>query len=425
MSRNGLVLITRLSTANVGNEGLSFELALLFQKLAGARPFAVVDRLPNYMLRYRLEDYPREPDQAVLRFEADAAALAELCRSAKTPAARFEIDWPRLRFSPQRHRLVVALKQILAVRRRLSQMQQRKLWEDFLKRIALYKESAWVILNPAGELAPESLSSPLPLLLELRVAQLLGCRIATVNHSLEVTHPVLKAILAHCYRQFDLIRVRDSYSLGVLQAMQCAEDRIGLIPDACWRTEPVGTGLPAPAIPQGSIGLAINAKVGEHRAEAWAALLRDLIRETGREVYFVTNALSTDLRFARYLQRQAAIKVLSPQQSYRTYAGQLGGLDLVISNRLHTTLFSLAAGTPVVAVEPLHSKLRGVLEQAGYPIPVVSTESPRWREEVLEGAMSLLRAPKPRADVVNSWVAPQSLKVEEGFREFFRLLDRA
>lgn len=68
-----------------------------------------------------------------------------------------------------------------------------------------------------------------------------------------------------------------------------------------------------------------------------------------------------------------------PHATSATNAAQLGEFELVVSNRLHTCILTLAADTPVLPIEPSILKMTGLFGTFEYPISVINpSDDPEW-----------------------------------------------
>jgi hypothetical protein len=109
--------------------------------------------------------------------------------------------------------------------------------EEMLNRLNIYRASAITILNPAGELNPQSIEPPLRMFLELRVAQILGSKVGVVNFSYEIPDIFISKLFTTIMNEFDFIRVRVSLSLQNLVENGLYPDKSAVISDLAFLTK--------------------------------------------------------------------------------------------------------------------------------------------------------------------------------------------
>ena len=87
----------------------------------------------------------------------------------------------------------------------------------------------------------------------------------------------------------------------------------------------------------------------------------------------------------RLAKMSSRVTVAEPTFDYREYASLLGEFELVVSNRLHTCILALAAGTPVLPIEPSTLKMRGPFETFDDPVSVIDPrEDPNWSNAAID-----------------------------------------
>lgn len=376
-----VTVMTRLRTVNVGNEALSSELLRATAAAFPGHRVQPLERAPRFLARYSTSQLPRDVGKALTLFESWASRLERLGRQAPLPDPGPQAE------SPVRLALDVAaapwrgrLKEKLQLRRYAARLGVYD--REFISRLSLHRHAELALVNPAGELNPQSIDPPLRMFLELRAAQRLGARAGIVNFSFEIPDPFLTEFFGAVLAGFDFVSVRDHRSRAVLAAAGVPEPRLAVIGDLAFLTSPSDTQKGAElaqrlGIGAGTIVLVINGKFGHGTVDDWRRVVEQLA-PLATEVVMLSNELSSDLPFARKLQRVAPVRVIEEQFSYRDYAALLRHPRMVVSNRLHTAVLALVVGTPVVAIELIARRIKGVMEEVGYPIPVPLMTEPDW-----------------------------------------------
>lgn len=67
------------------------------------------------------------------------------------------------------------------------------------------------------------------------------------------------------------------------------------------------------------------------------------MKQNFAEVFVISNDISSDLPFFECLSQKVPMKIISEQLSYKQYSALLKNFDLIISNRLHTTILSIVS----------------------------------------------------------------------------------
>ena len=379
-----VAVITRLTMQNAGNEGLSAELAKLVSEHPRVAQARMMDRHPRYFQNLTLGALKRKGD-VVAAFDALADRL--ISQVAPDPSGPLtEAASPdRVRLDPSGEEPALAvrrLKRAIGVRRNLARFGLIGR-EDLRRRLNTLAWADLVIWNPAGELHPTGgEDEPMRLLLMVRIAQKLGARTAIVNHSLEIV-PALEPLIAHVYRAADHVGVRDARSVEVARSIGVAAERLFEAPDLVFNA---GASPPLPVaepLPQGAVALAINGLQALSGHDEWPRLMERL-QALGRPLVFLSNSTNHDSAFAARLRAMAPLTITEGQPSYRALRTLYGDCACVVSSRLHACVLALAAGTPVVSLEPSVFKLTAVFEQLGYRYPTDDLQQAGWADRVAD-----------------------------------------
>lgn len=414
-----VVLISRLSTQNAGNEGLSIEFISLMRELLPHAELRAIDRYPAYFARLRMAHLGAELAHVPAKFDDLVRQLSVLGTGSRlSPLA----DANLVRLNPSGRELprwLARIKRFVAIRRRLAQL--GALGRSHARASIVTVRRADVVLwNPAGEIHPTgSRDEVLRLLILVRMAQMEGARTLIVNHSLEIADQTLRVLLSHVYRQASQVCVRDRVSLQ--KALEIGVDvrRLHEVPDLVFLAATSAQRVLPPAkenFPPGAIGIAVNGNEASLADPGWAALF-DGLRRLGRPLVFVSNAMNHDMPLALQLQAAYGVKVVERQPSYRELRGFYAGLSVLVSSRLHASILSLCEGVPVVSIEPSQFKMTAIFEQLGYPLRTLHTATAGWPQQALANVNRALSPAEGLSDTGRDAARRQSDEVRRAYRK--------
>ncbi len=391
---NHIVVITNLSTGNVGNQGLSTELIKLIEQLPQEYEVSVLGRPIGYW-HYTIEK---------LRLQGASQGLDMLNRWIDELVKEVEhTSCPKNYRNIQRSKpvklkrpghlytLLKPLAKLIRYRHTVSALKSL-IWgkQERVKRLCLLKNSDLVIYNPAGEINPYpgSFDVPFRQLLEILVAKRLGCRVIVANHSVELVDEFTKHVLTQAYSAFDKIIVRDGMSREFLKQIKVPSSRIVVVPDIALLSKPdidksrVCQIVKDEQISANTIGIAINYYNVQKNLEQWGKLIERL-QEWDKKIIFVSNAFAQDKKIGYQLRQRYGIQVVSRQYDYDDYINLLSALEVVISNRLHTLVYAILADVPVIPIEPNMFKIDGLCQAINYPLSTIYTNQPDWHKVAL------------------------------------------
>lgn len=380
--RNVITLITRMRTRNSGNQALSAALLDYFRREWPCYRVVGLERAPAALDGFVLAD--GAPRDAVARFRRVARNLVAL------PPAR-AVDVGR---GPSQPRLVVdksfAARVLRRARRHVPGFDRLLASAEYRHRLGVYRRSALVIANPAGEFDPAFPGeAPVRLLLDLYIAKLCGARTAAVNHSVEITDETLREIARVVYPEFDAVVVRDEQSRHTLVDIGVPPGRICVAPDAVFtlagQAAPAADGVPRAGM---RIGLALNPR-NLHVTESVAeTIVRGLV-ERGHTVTAISNCWSVDRDLWQPLAHRLPIGLQPRDLPYQEYLKYLPRFDGIVSGRLHTNIMGMISGVPSVPVEGNVYRTEALLGGRGYPLPVVHLGSSDWISRFREAVTHL------------------------------------
>ena len=390
-TRKLITVVTRLRTINVGNEALSNELLNLVRSEFLDFHVCALERAPRFLDKYSTKGLSADISKALIEFETWAQKIVSICKDQSLNVdldqlKSSEVSLVRTSKTPRWKPLIDSK---LGIRKTMSSLGLHD--KEMKNRLSVYKSSSITILNPAGEFNFVSIDPPLRMLLELRVAQLLGSRAGVVNFSFETPNSYIAELFAKIMNKFDFICVRDSLSLQHLLESGLNPEKAVVIADLAFLTQPepaekgreiaesLGIDLKLK-----TAALVINSKIVTSRLDQWKKVVEKLNRDFD-QVILLSNEISSDLPFLKSLQKiNPFIKLVLAQLNYKDYASLLGSIDLVISTRLHSSVLSMVSGTFVIPIEPLKCKIKGLLKDVNYPISTSNLNDTRWTLDVCD-----------------------------------------
>jgi len=388
-----IILITKLETQNQGNQALSIAWRDRLESLFPRHVIRPIERSPNYLKRFTVGYFTSKADP-VVAFEK---IVGDLCRRAR----KIQVEAPPIRRDIRHNSKIsqairaVRLRRLLNVRSRLSALGLGR--RNYLNRLALFRQSKMLVMNPAGEFYPAAADTALAYLIELRCAQVLGIPTAMVNLSFEVMDKTLRLLSAHVLDQCSVLQFRDTESLEEYRSAGGRQSPV-VLPDGALMTRPPAA---AEESDHGGIALAINAL--QVRAAGlqlpWAEFIDQLVAQDLKPV-LTSNEWTTDEPFWGQFTADGRIKAVGREADYQEYMQLLRNFDVVISSRLHTCVLSIVAGVPVVPVETGTFKLTGFFRQAGLPLPI-RLGSRGWQQAIVESVRAIQADRSKAVDVQN------------------------
>jgi len=366
-----VVLITRVRTSNQGNQALSMAWVSLLRDAYPSADVGMIERGPTYLTPYRLADF--EPETAIEKFEQIVSDVLSIDWKSATPAPMTQVallDCPSA--------LPVWRRSLLRMwrSRRLRNL-ARVTRGPYARRLALFDRARLVVSNPAGEFQQSSTEVALVYLLELRIAQRLGCKTALVNITLEADHPILKILIPYVCDMLDLLEVRDHQSAAYYKSLGGKKEPI-ILPDAAILTKA------CPSEPRGkSIAVAINS----HQVRTlgnegrWKAFLLRL-QTLGYKPALVTNEWISEEQLYQRLSAETGVPIMGQLADYEDYASVLATFDAVMTSRLHSAVLSLAGGVPVIPMEPTNFKMKGFFDQMAVDARIILLNTPDWEDQI-------------------------------------------
>jgi polysaccharide pyruvyl transferase WcaK-like protein len=422
-----VAVITKLGNFNAGNEALSACLVDYLREKAPGAELRAIDRsaaLLRALARYRVAPLRARPEAAAALFDAMVFDFLRRVRPEAAgelaPVARPGIVAPPPQPS-RRPRLMNRVTGALRIRTRLAAAGLLPSAE--LKRAA--NTAAWadvLVWNAAGEIYPtQDWQDVLRLMILFAAAARLGTRVAVVNHSIETADPVLDGLIRHVYAAASLVMVRGGHSLAKARQLGVAEERLIEAPDMAFRLGGSSAGEAATeAVPEGAIVIAMNGRFAGRGGE-WDALA-DGLAALGRPLVFMSNSIADDAVVARRWQGRAAIRIVERQPCYRELLAMLAPAGVLVSSRLHSAVFALCRGVPVVAIEPNSHKIREILEQLDHPFPTEDPERPGWSLRVVENVRAALAGRSRYAAAAGAAAQRQMRRIDAAYEPLLRLL---
>lgn len=381
-----VVLISRLTTQNAGNEALSVEFINFINGLLPKSEVRAMDRYPQYLYALKMRQLGNCETTIIANFEQYVRRLDKSFKDADKLAPLATEALVKLNLSGKElPRMVARVKRWIGVRRKLARFGLVGR-ESMACYAATCRWAETLIWNPAGEIHPTGSSDEvLRLLVLVRLAQLNGAKTYIVNHSLEIADEKLRYLIKHVYINADYVVLRDKQSCREAKMLGVKEGRIREIPDMVFlsaETDVKVSPPPVEAFPKGAIGLAINGLEANNGHDEWDELMSGL-KAFNLPVVFLSNAMNHDLDFACKLADKHELTVVKRQPTYREIRGFYCDLGVLISSRLHSSIIALSEDVPVMTIEPSTFKLTGIFDQLGYPVKTLRLEKPGWAKRTL------------------------------------------
>lgn len=381
-----IVLLTRMVTSNYGNQALSQSIARTILQAVPDAALCSLERVHPHLTQFEIFGAGDDSADVVDAFEHDVRTLCtDIKRCSNDEVAVFHRDPERFlpKFNSQPRSFIRRALQptiaALGVRKALAKRGRYR--SGFMSRTGAMAEADWVIVNPGGEFNPTSIDVPLRMLLQLRVAQELGAKVGIVNFSLEVESEPLIAVIRHVFPKLDMVLSRDSETFSVLKGWGLDDSVARTVPDAVFRAGVAGGSDFAIADKTDSVAIAINPpSAGDPRQ--WIRVCRDLV-ERGKKVSYFMGEPLLDREFAKRICLASGAELVDEPLDYIEAMALLARQGVLISNRLHPMVFAIQQGVPVVPIESFKLKNTGLFRDLGYPLPVLSPQSPNWSDVAL------------------------------------------
>ncbi len=115
----------------------------------------------------------------------------------------------------------------------------------------------------------------------------------------------------------------------------------------------------------------------------WGQVIQ-MLQAMGKQVLFVSNQMCDVQSVTASLQKLYGVQVMNRQYDYNEYIRVLSRLELVISERYHTCVFSAIANRPFIPLRIRQMrKMSGITSLLNYAIPPVDTTSSGWQDSVI------------------------------------------
>jgi len=377
-----ITLVTRIKTLNIGNEALSTELIKAVSDYSNDEVLAL-ERAPNHLSQFSFSKLRGKSE-----FKIDSTVNKWVYKLVGLSAGELQdfkssIELVYKKSEPKR---ISKIRGKLKLRGWLAKTGYYS--RQYSNRLRNFSESRVVLLNPAGELNPMSIDPPLRMLVELLAAKELGAKVGITNFSYEIDDSDVNKVLVKLFNRLDFIYVRDQLSLNLLNDLGVHKSLLRLVPDLVFMSVPESNSIKVNnickeyGIDHSSVIVVINGKTGLSDVKDWAKVI-DVLRDRGLKPIIMSNELSSDIKFAMELKKISGVDVVERQFSYKTYSEVVGRANFIVSNRLHTSILALTANTPVIPVEPILRKIRGVFGDFGYPLSVPSVREEGWVDQVV------------------------------------------
>lgn len=258
-----------------------------------------------------------------------------------------------------------------------------------MERFRVLSEADLFVLNGNGYICEAYRSFAWSLILEMRVAQLLGKPTIATNFTYDIEDPHLAAATLHTLRHASYVAVREPVSLARLH--DCGVTGAVLAPDAALANPPHDP-PPHPLLEGRDLSrTCILALRGDmpNDLPRWTEVLLRLRRDYQFDVLFLTTAPvranaseTSDLRLAHQLASTAPLQVIDPPYTLEQVLDVFRRTRYMISQRYHANVFALSCGTPFIPLVGNSRKTHGLCQILGEGFTPISSTNPTLLDEL-------------------------------------------
>ena len=134
--------------------------------------------------------------------------------------------------------------------------------------------------------------------------------------------------------------------------------------------------------------------------------------------------MADDLAIAQRWRRRHGVHFHERQPGFREMLSIIQTAGVVVSSRLHSIIFALSTGVPVVAIEPGQHRIREVLEQIDYPVPAEDIGCAGWPERIAASARRALSHPEPLRRFAMAAVEKQESSIARAYAPLLKPLEQ-
>jgi polysaccharide pyruvyl transferase WcaK-like protein len=373
-----IVFITRTRTVNQGNQALSAIWKVILERIDGN--IVCLERGPQYLKRFSLAKLGQSSDP-IEEFERFCRKISQIQTGDLDILSSSRIE---MNFGVKKPLPLAKLRQYLNIKYWLAFYCAGH--SSYKKRLATIRKAKSVVVNPAGEFLKSASDSALIYLIELRVAQLAGVKTAIVNLTYEPQNLVLQSIANHVFSKSDIVIFRDDQSSEYFKSTK-GNCKHWVVPDCALLTEaPHDDSLKLSERKSTVSRIAVAIHLPDlHKAgigSQWVEMI-DSLAERNFNITMVSNELSADIQIWEKSLDQSKIGFETSDLDFQQYMQMLRSFDLIISSRLHTCVFGIVVGVPVIPLAAGTFKISGFFRQIGSRYPVIQIGDPGWIDAVL------------------------------------------
>lgn len=237
-------------------------------------------------------------------------------------------------------------------------------------------QNADVVLCNTGGLIADHLEFYLPAyLFECFLAKKMGKPVITMNQTISVRKMLNYSMVAMVYKMLDCHMTREPISTNVLMNMGIDEKQIISSCDSAFAADYEADSsllnklVKRNRISTGGIGISIR---GDRPVDFTkiSNTINLLKQEINKPVFFFASCKAHDMSVYKKLTKMCEIQYIEDLNDYRLLTNLLKYLDIVITDRYHSAIFSIIAKTPLLAFRPQTTKLEGLFQLIPVPYKV-------------------------------------------------------
>jgi len=367
-----VLLISKLTTTNIGNVALTNELFRLYETRLGAAHLGTLGR-PLGLYRMDLDEILNSKDPVSVLEAWSDDVLRKFSKSTVQSNAAPVLKWARLIAITEKTFLKERIKG--KFKKALNRVRYHRVYNTpYENRIWQIRHCKAVIYSGAGEVSDND--TFLRQLIELRVIQKLGIDTYAINQSLNIRNKNFELLVNHIYGKMAGIVVRGDVSKSLLERIGIRPEKITVAPDTA-----ILTHVGAFQVPTKKVGLNFTPYIDIDYMKLDSIV--NYLKSLNYELEFITNDHYGDQHLAETFEARYQMKLMPKVKDHLEYGRYLQQFEFVISTRLHTNIIAIASGVPSIPIEGHFYKTKEVLALFNYPVPVVDKNVSGWEDQLL------------------------------------------
>lgn len=367
-----VLLISKLTTTNIGNVALTNELFRLYESKLGSQNFGTIGR-PLGLYRIDLKEILNSNDPVSLMEKWSDDVIEKFSKTDAPSGQKPVLKWAKLIDITEKTFLRERLK--WKFKKVLNWIRYSKIYNKaYGDRLHLIRQSKAVIYSGAGEVSDND--TFLRQLIELRVVQKMGVDTYAINQSLNIKNKNFELLVSHIYGNMTGIVVRGDVSKNLLERIGVKKEKITVAPDTA-----ILTTVNSEQSPQKKIGFNFTPYIDIDYKKL--DLIIEFLKDLKYEFEFITNDLYGDRQLSETFEARYQMPLMPKMKDHLEYGRYMQKFEFVISTRLHTNIIAIASGVPSIPIEGHFFKTKEVLALFNYPVSVVDKNIKGWEDQLL------------------------------------------